>query len=164
MPTLIRWNTRVFAAWIKVVVCTLQCLLGFASAAHAQCGVGWALAAGDGPGAYEICYDESRARTVLFGGVVWENDTWHYSNDTWEWDGTGWTQASPGEPGLGVRVGSTLVYDAVQRRVLLFGGTRWAQNDAGVVGERRKSLASLLKHTLDARFTVTARLETPLLM
>jgi hypothetical protein len=109
MPTLIRWNARVCAAWINTVVCTLQCLLGFASAAHAQCGVGWALAAGDGPGAYEICYDESRARTVLFGGTT-----------TYEWDGVAWeTVAISGPPERGA---GALVYDPIGARCLLFGG------------------------------------------
>ena len=90
-------------------VCTLQCLLGFASAAHAQCGVGWALAAGDGPGAYEICYDESRARTVLFGGTT-----------TYEWDGVAWeTVAISGPPERGA---GALVYDPIGARCLLFGG------------------------------------------
>ena len=109
MPTLIRWNARVCAAWINTVVCTLQCLLGFASVAHAQCGVGWALAAGDGPGAYEICYDESRARTVLFSGTT-----------TYEWDGTTWeTVAISGPPDRGA---GAMVYDPIGQRCLLFGG------------------------------------------
>jgi hypothetical protein len=80
----------------------------------AQCGVGWTLAAGDGPGSYEICYDEFRGKTVLFGGTT-----------TFEWDGVSWTTvATSGPPQRGA---GAMVYDPIGRRCLLFGG----YSDAG---------------------------------
>ncbi|MFZ4751158.1 MAG: kelch repeat-containing protein [Phycisphaerales bacterium] len=79
------------------------------SAAVAQCGLGWTLGAGDGPGSYEICYDEARGKTVLFGGTA-----------TYEWDGVSWTTVAvsgPPERGAGA-----MVYDPIGQRCLLFGG------------------------------------------
>ena len=85
-------------------------LSGFVTGqALAQCGVGWSLAAGNGPGSYEICYDEARERTVLFTGTT-----------TYEWDGVTWeTVAIAGPPDRGA---AAMVYDPVGQRCLLFGG------------------------------------------
>jgi hypothetical protein len=81
----------------------------FTEPAHAQCGVGWTLAAGKGPGSYEICYDEARERTVLFSGTT-----------TYEWDGVSWeTVAISGPPDRGA---AAMVYDPIGKRSLLFGG------------------------------------------
>ena len=102
--------------YISVV---LRCVLAFATifgawgafteSAVAQCGVGWSLAAGNGPGSYEICYDEERGRTVLFAGTT-----------TYEWDGVSWeTVAISGPPDRGA---AAMVYDPIGKRCLLFGG------------------------------------------
>lgn len=83
--------------------------IGLDGDAHAQCGVGWTLGTGSGPGGYEICYDEFRGRTVLFSGTT-----------TYEWDGVSWTTLTavgPPERGAGA-----MVYDPIGRRCLLFGG------------------------------------------
>lgn len=79
------------------------------SSAFAQCGEGWTLAAGVGPSSYEVCYDESRQRTVLFSGTT-----------TYEWDGTTWeTVAVSGPPDRGA---AAMAYDPAGQRCLLFGG------------------------------------------
>lgn len=79
------------------------------SSAFAQCGEGWTLAAGVGPSSYEVCYDESRQRTVLFSGTT-----------TYEWDGTTWeTVAVLGPPDRGA---AAMAYDPAGQRCLLFGG------------------------------------------
>lgn len=77
-----------------------------------------------------MAYDAARDRTVLFGGVVWENDTWRYSNDTWEWDGSVWVEATPTASPTGLE-GHTLAFDSSQSRVVLFGGevTSFYQGD-----------------------------------
>lgn len=101
---------------LRMVRTALAALLGVTwllvfggQAAVAQCGVGWSLAAGNGPGSYEICFDEARGRTVLFSGTV-----------TYEWDGVSWAiVASDGPPDRGA---AAMVYDPIGQRCLLFGG------------------------------------------
>ena len=98
---------------VRSIMTALVALLGIAVPwerdAQAQCGVGWALAAGNGPGSYEICYDEARGKTVLFGGTT-----------TYEWDGVSWTTAATvGPPDRGA---GAMVYDPIGQRCLLFGG------------------------------------------
>ena len=84
-------------------------LFAFELPTRAQCGLTWEMKAADGPGAYEICYDEARHRTVLFGGTT-----------TYEWDGTTWeTVAISGPPDRGA---GAMVYDPIGQRCLLFGG------------------------------------------
>lgn len=99
---------------VTVAVASIRLFLTLAAAvlvgrAQAQCGIGWTLGAGDGPGGYEICYDEARARTVLVAGP-----------STYEWDGVSWeVVASGGPPERGA---AALVYDPAGERCLLFGG------------------------------------------
>lgn len=91
------------------VIAMLAVLLGVPGSALGQCGIGWTLGSGNGPGAYEICYDEFRGKTVLFGGTT-----------TYEWDGVEWvTVATSGPPERGA---GAMVYDPIGRRCLLFGG------------------------------------------
>ena len=106
------WRRRTAAtvrAWSSWIVLLCAVFMGGARPALAQCGVGWTLGAGSGPGSYEICYDESRGKTVLFGGTT-----------TYEWDGVSWTTvATVGPPERGA---GAMVYDPIGRRCLLFGG------------------------------------------
>jgi hypothetical protein len=101
--------SRTVILMIGVLVTMAAICMGFERPSTAQCGVGWTLGAGDGPGAYEICYDESRERTVLFSGTT-----------TYEWDGIAWSvAATSGPPDRGA---GAMVYDAAGQRCLLFGG------------------------------------------
>ena len=113
--SLSRWMTKTACtagaavrSWL-VFVLVMVALYPVTHDAAAQCGVGWSLAAGNGPGSYEICYDEARARTVLFSGTT-----------TYEWDGVSWeTVAISGPPERGA---GAMVYDPIGQRCLLFGG------------------------------------------
>ena len=58
-------------------------------------------------------YDAQRRRVVLV-----TEDSSFGGSETWLWDGANWTDAGPGPTG-----GSSIVYDAVSRRVLSFGGS-----------------------------------------
>jgi cysteine-rich repeat protein len=67
-------------------------------------------------------YDAARRRLVIFGGAFQTGNFNQVARgDTWEWDGTGFTQMfTPIAPAA--RWGSSLVYDPVRRRSVLFGG------------------------------------------
>jgi len=93
-----------------VVACAVVAAIAMQShRANAQCGVGWSLGSGNGPGGYQICYDEYRQRTVLFEGTT-----------TYEWDGVSWTTvATSGPPERGA---AAMVYDPATHQCLLFGG------------------------------------------
>lgn len=102
-------EARVAPRLVAIALLAVAAVLAFAQGALAQCGIGWTLASGNGPGSYEICYDEARGRTVLFSGTT-----------TYEWDGVAWeTVAVSGPPDRGA---AAMVYDPVGARCLLFGG------------------------------------------
>jgi hypothetical protein len=74
----------------------------------------------------EIIYDAQKNRTVLFGGLRYENwgggcDTQIYFDDTWEFDGTDWieinTKSSPT-----ARMYPGVTYDPERNVTLMFGG------------------------------------------
>lgn len=68
----------------------------------------------------QMAYDESRKRSVLFGGY---NGSGNGMNDTWEWDGTNWTVGNTNSQLVpSPRYHHGLVYDNAQQRVVLFGG------------------------------------------
>ncbi len=69
---------------------------------------------------HEMIYNPAEGKVMLFGGS--DNDK-KYS-DTWEWDGTAWRERTPEEPGSSPteRSSHTMVYDAANARVVLFGG------------------------------------------
>lgn len=63
--------------------------------------------------AASMAYDAERRRTVLFGGLGF--------NDTWEWDGATWSlRAPPRSPPA--RGAAAVAYDERAKRVVLFGG------------------------------------------
>jgi len=96
---------------------------------------------------HAMAYDLARKRIVLFGGYDWANP--QGLNDTWEWDGSNWTQMKP-VTSPPPRAGHAMAYDAVARRVLLFGGgDAWGKplfNDTwewnGITWSRRKPASS----------------------
>lgn len=94
-------------------------------------GATWTLLATSGPpprGGYAITYDSARDRVVLFTNRASTTET--TPNETWEWDGTSWSLvAAAGGPIA--RTGHELAYDAVRRRVVLYGGA----GDQGEVWE-----------------------------
>jgi len=99
-------RSRGTAAYLLVALVLTLCVSG---RLLAQCGIGWTLGTGSGPGGYEICFDEFRAKTVLFSGTT-----------TYEWDGVEWVAvATSGPPERGA---GAMVYDPIGRRCLLFGG------------------------------------------
>jgi hypothetical protein len=77
------------------------------------------------PGA---AYNSSTGRVTLFGGVGFPTGSSVVSdqNDTWELRGNVWTDVTPGgsPPGRGW---TQLAYDAVNGRIVMFGGFRVAQ-------------------------------------
>ena len=68
---------------------------------------------------HAMVYDDARGQIVLFGGMGGAPPT--YSNQTWIWDGTNWTQMHP-KVSPPAREGHAMAYDAVARKVVLFGG------------------------------------------
>src|SRR5581483_1728122 len=69
-----------------------------------------------------MTYDENRQCIVLFGGQTYGGRAGTQLNDTWIWNGSSWQQhiAQLAPP---ARLGASIVYHAVHRHVILFGGT-----------------------------------------
>jgi hypothetical protein len=65
-----------------------------------------------------MAYDAARHQTVLFGGIV---NNQQVLNDTWVWNGTNWIQKTPATS-PGPRYGHAMVFDAARNEVVLFGG------------------------------------------
>src|ERR1700739_762449 len=74
-----------------------------------------------------LAYDSAHAQVVMFGGFGYSN----ILNDTWLWNGTNWTNVtastitSTNTPPA--RSNQTMVYDAAQGAVVMFGGATGAQ-------------------------------------
>ena len=80
------------------------------------------VSADDGPEVREVfsvAYDASRERVVLFGGIG--ADGKGKLGETWEWDGVRWHDVTS-EAGPTARGYSSLAYDPIRERVVLFGG------------------------------------------
>jgi len=69
-----------------------------------------------------MAFDESAGDIVLFGGSSFPFEAGAAFGDTWTWNGTNWTQQFP-PVSPSPRVWSNMVYDPVNKRVLLFGGS-----------------------------------------
>ena len=81
---------------------------------------------------HAMAYDLHRKVIVLFGGTA-SDVIDDQLGDTWEWDGQSWSpQLDAGRFGLGPREGSTMWYDAVQQRLMVFGGGRYLPVGGGV--------------------------------
>ncbi len=78
---------------------------------------------------WEIAYDVTRERVVLFGGLAGlinpygNPPNWTYFDNTWEWDGTRWSLKKPAHRPP-ARAGHAMFYCPVRRKILLFGGVR----------------------------------------
>ena len=69
---------------------------------------------------HAMAYDEARGQIVLFGGFAGAAPV--PSADTWVWDGNNWRQIQPAvSPPR--RAGHAMAYDAVSKKVVLFGGS-----------------------------------------
>lgn len=73
---------------------------------------------------HAMAYDSTRRQVVLFGGSGCADPdcgSRHDLNDTWIWDGATWSEATP-DVSPTARHGHRMVYDELQREVLLVGG------------------------------------------
>jgi hypothetical protein len=68
---------------------------------------------------HAMAYDEAHGQIVLFGGI--DDETYTYSNETWVWNGSNWQQMQP-KVSPPARFGHAMAYDAVSKKVVLFGG------------------------------------------
>jgi uncharacterized protein (TIGR03437 family) len=89
-------------------------------------GSNWTLRepSGGRPPAYwdtSLVYDEARRQVVLFGGRCAIDNRVVLCDDTWLWDGRSWTKKDSATRPPG-RTGHSMAYDAVQQKVVLFGG------------------------------------------
>ena len=96
-----------------------------AATAHAQQSSNWVQIASSGPSPRSgaaSAYDPISGNFVIFGGyeVTPAGDV-VYVNETWLFDGTTWTQATS-RNAPSPRTATAMVYDAVDRRIILFGG------------------------------------------
>lgn len=70
-----------------------------------------------------MAFDSEIGRFVLFGGRTTGWDPENLLNDTWTFDGNAlvWENRSPSDPPI-ARADSAMVYDAVRRQTMIFGG------------------------------------------
>ena len=66
-------------------------------------------------------YDPSTQQVILFGGTYYAGCCVAYANDTWSFNGTGWARVIGSAPPP-ARTQASLVYDAADGYLLLFGG------------------------------------------
>jgi hypothetical protein len=69
--------------------------------------------------AWQAAYDAASGQVLLFGGDP--GSARPPQNLTWEWTGSNWTQLSPAKSPRGREYGS-MIYDALDQRIILFGG------------------------------------------
>jgi hypothetical protein len=72
----------------------------------------------DGRQSFAMVYDESRKKTILYGGVGATRETMY--DETWEYDGKSWQKIPVTGPGP--RVSSGYAYDSDKKILILFGG------------------------------------------
>lgn len=85
-------------------------------------------------------FDSSRSRLVVFGGGTEPNGgVPQRMRDTWEWDGSAWIQRNPLAAPT-PRWGHAMSFDAVRRRVVLFGGTTRTLTGNGTTGTTLQDL------------------------
>jgi len=93
------------------------------SAAQAQ---NWVQIASGGPMARSgpaSAYDPVSGKVLIFGGYqVSPSGLTFYLADTWAFDGTTWAQAGVKAAGPSPRTGAAMAYDAVDGRIIMFGG------------------------------------------
>jgi hypothetical protein len=114
----------------------------------------WTLLPSNGPtptaiGGFGVAYDRARDRVVVFGGEPFSG-TAVASDETYEWDGATWSNPQPITRPSPRR--TSLLYEPVRRRTVLFGGgqagtplndtwewdgTSWSQRDVTSAPEPR---------------------------
>lgn len=98
-------------------------------------GTTWRQVATSGPPSRSkaaMAFDVRRKVMILFGGQG-GGGTGDQLDDTWEWNGQSWSsQPDAARLGLGPREGSTMWYDTVEQRMVLFGGGRWLPVGGGL--------------------------------
>src|SRR5262249_3728655 len=82
---------------------------------------------------HAMAFDAARGKVVLFGGSS-SFATSQDLSDTWTWDGATWTQAAPSTSPPG-RAYHAMVYDPVQRKVVLFGGSSSSNDFVSLLGD-----------------------------
>ena len=114
----------------RAFLAALACALSVASVTPARSAplVGWTkLEPGTSPRPRlnaAMAYDPDANRVVLFGGWTMRRDnTLFPTNDTWIWDGTDWTKIRP-PVSPPPRQQAAMAYDAKNKRVVLFGGSK----------------------------------------
>ena len=77
---------------------------------------------------HAMAFDSSAKKVIIFGGVV--NTTNRPTDDTWAYDpgANAWSHLDPGGSQPPARVYPSMIYNPVNRKVLLFGG--WTGTDA----------------------------------
>jgi hypothetical protein len=98
-------------------------------------GISWTQVEDAGPPArcgHAMAYDNSRKRTVLFGGVIagGPGGALQPSGDTWEWDGASWTQVADTGPAAredaAMSAGATVVLHGGSSTEALGDSWQWA--------------------------------------
>lgn len=87
-------------------------------------GTAWTQVADSGPGprwGAAAAFDESRSRTVLFGGDP-ETGNAFRDTSTWVWDGADWTEAANSGPPS--RAQHVMAYENARGRIIMLGGTQ----------------------------------------
>lgn len=80
-----------------------------------------------------MVYDEFTGKLVLFGGYVIRGKNYVKLNDTWEFYDGNWHSVATKGPSP--RNGTSMVYDPVEKRVILFGGSTNDRSYGAKTGE-----------------------------
>ena len=70
---------------------------------------------------HSMCYDETRQKVILFGGLQEEPRDTH--NETFEWDGSQWKEVEiDPQQRPSKRFLSAMAYDPIRKKIVLYGG------------------------------------------
>lgn len=75
---------------------------------------------------HAMAFDAARGEVVLFGDD--RTDPLLEPPATWLWNGAGWRRAEP-PTRPPPRISPAMAYDSIRRRVVLFGGLDWSQQN-----------------------------------
>ena len=87
-----------------------------------------------------VAFDPKRQRLVVFGGVT---SAGTYLAETWAWDGRGWATLAESASSPGPRHAHAMGYDAVLRRVVLFGGAFESRDTTIPPAQRERALCDI---------------------
>jgi hypothetical protein len=85
-------------------------------------------------GESSMVYDRANGTVVLFGGHHSNSSATPWSNATWVWNGTTWSRQSP-SASPSPRADASMVYDAANGTVVLFGGYSPSSGGTGYTGD-----------------------------